>query len=171
LDEPTNHLDVDARQALVQALNDFPGAVLLISHDRHLLELTTDRLWLVADGQVTPWEGDIDDYRRISLRSEGPKDGSQGSEKDRRAARRANAQARQRLAPLRKVVKEAEQKIAKFQAEHDRIAKALADPTLYQKTPDKLASLNQQRLEMEKAIAKTETVWMAAEEALEAAKI
>ena len=171
LDEPTNHLDVDARQALVQALNDFPGAVLLISHDRHLLELTTDRLWLVADGQVTPWEGDIDDYRRISLRSEGPKDGSQGSEKDRRAARRANAQARQRLAPLRKVVKEAEQKLAKFQAEHDRIAKALADPALYQKTPDKLASLNQQRLEMEKAIAKTETVWMAAEEALEAAKI
>jgi ATP-binding cassette subfamily F protein 3 len=171
LDEPTNHLDVDARQALVQALNDFPGAVLLISHDRHLLELTADRLWLVADGQVTLWEGDIDDYRRISLRSEGPKDDSQGSEKDRRAARRANAQSRQRLAPLRKVVKEAEQKLAKFQAEHDRIAKALADPALYQKTPDKLASLNQQRLEMEKVIAKTETVWMAAEEALEAAKI
>ncbi|MBC8239383.1 MAG: ABC-F family ATP-binding cassette domain-containing protein [Alphaproteobacteria bacterium] len=171
LDEPTNHLDVDARQALVQALNDFPGAVLLISHDRHLLELTTDRLWLVADGQVSPWEGDIDDYRRMSLRSESPKDGSQGSEKDRRAARRANAQARQRLAPLRKMVKEAEQRMAKLQAEHDRLAKALADPALYQKTPDKLASLNQRRSETEKAIAETETAWMAAEEELEAAKL
>jgi len=171
LDEPTNHLDVDARQALVQALNDFPGAVLLISHDRHLLELTTDRLWLVADGKVTPWDGDIDDYRRMSLRSEGPKDGNQGSEKDRRAARRANAQARQRLAPLRKVVKDAEQKMTKLQAEHQRIAQALADPTLYQGAPDKLASLNQKRSQTEKAIAEAETIWMAAEEELEAAKV
>ncbi|MBL4613852.1 MAG: ABC transporter ATP-binding protein, partial [Magnetovibrio sp.] len=64
-------------------------AVLLISHDRHLLELTTDRLWLVADGQVTPWEGDIDDYRRMSLRNEAPKEANQASEKDRKAARRA----------------------------------------------------------------------------------
>ncbi len=171
LDEPTNHLDVDARQALVQALNDFPGAVLLISHDRHLLELTTDRLWLVADGKVTPWDGDIDDYRRMSLRSEGPKDGNQGSEKDRRAARRANAQARQRLAPLRKVVKDAEQKMTKLQAEHQRIAQALADPALYQGAPDKLASLNQKRSQTEKAIAEAETIWMAAEEELEAAKV
>ncbi|MDA1099951.1 MAG: ABC-F family ATP-binding cassette domain-containing protein [Proteobacteria bacterium] len=171
LDEPTNHLDVDARQALVQALNDFSGAVLLISHDRHLLELTTDRLWLVADGRVTPWEGDIDDYRRMSLRSEGPKDGNQGTEKDRRAGRRANAQARQRLAPLRKIVKEAEQKMAKLQAEQQRITHALADPAIYRGAPDKLAALNLQRSQTEKAIAETETVWIAAEEELEAAKI
>jgi ATP-binding cassette, subfamily F, member 3 len=171
LDEPTNHLDVDARQALVQALNDFPGAVLLISHDRHLLELTTDRLWLVADGKVTPWEGDIDDYRRMSLRSEAPKDGNQGSEKDRRAARRANAQARQRLAPLRKIVKQAEKEMAALQAEHQRIAQALADPGLYQEAPEKVATLNQQRSQTEKAIAAAETAWMAAEEELEAAKV
>ncbi len=171
LDEPTNHLDVDARQALVQALNDFSGAVLLISHDRHLLELTTDRLWLVADGQVRPWEGDIDDYRRMSLRTEASKDGNQGSEKDRRAARRANAQARQRLAPLRKIVKEAEKNMSKLQAEQQRIAHALADPALYQEAPEKLAGLNLQRSQMEKAIAEAETAWMTAEEALEAAKL
>lgn len=171
LDEPTNHLDVDARQALVQALNDFPGAVLLISHDRHLLELTTDRLWLVADGQVTPWEGDIDDYRRMSLRSVGTRDGNQASEKDRRAARRANAQARQRLAPLRKVVKEAERKMARLQGEQDRIARALADPALYQQAPGNVAALNLQRSQTEKAITEAETVWIAAEEELEAAKV
>ena len=171
LDEPTNHLDVDARQALVQALNDFSGAVLLISHDRHLVELTTDRLWLVADGQVTPWQGDIDDYRRMSLRGEASRNGNQGSEKDRRAARRANAQARKRLAPLRKIVKETEQKMTRLQAEHQRIAQALADPSLYQEAPDKLASLNLQRSQTEKAIAEAESAWMAAEEELEAAKV
>ncbi len=171
LDEPTNHLDVDARQALVQALNDFPGAVLLISHDRHLLELTTDRLWLVADGKVTPWEGDIDDYRRLAVRNEPPKDGVQASEKDRRAARRANAQARQRLAPLRKTVKAAEQKMSRLQVEQDRITKALADPALYRDTPNKLADLNQKRAQTDKAISEAEAVWLAAEEELEAAKV
>ena len=170
LDEPTNHLDVDARQALVQALNDFSGAVLLISHDRHLLELTTDRLWLVADGKVSPWEGDIDDYRRMSLRNENSKGANQLPEKDRRAARRANAQARQRLAPLRKTAKEAEKKISHLQAERDRIARALADPALYQDAPGKLATLNQERAQTEKALAEAETAWMAAEEELEAAQ-
>ena len=67
LDEPTNHLDIDSRQALVEAINEFPGAVLVISHDRHLVELTADRLWLVADGRVSPWDGDLDDYRRWLL--------------------------------------------------------------------------------------------------------
>ena len=160
---------MDARQALVQALNDFSGAVLLISHDRHLLELTTDRLWLVADGQVTPWEGDIDDYRRLSLRNEAPKDANQGSEKDRRAARKANAQNRQRLAPLRKQVKATEQKLSRLQAEQARIAQALADPALYQENPDKVTALNQERAQTDKAVAEAEAEWLAAEEELEAA--
>ena len=68
LDEPTNHLDIDSRDALVEAINDFAGAVILISHDRHLIELTADRLWLVADGRVRPFDGDLDDYRRDSAR-------------------------------------------------------------------------------------------------------
>ena len=64
LDEPTNHLDIDSRAALIEAINDYPGAVILVSHDRHLLDACADRLWLVADGKVTPFDGDLDDYRR-----------------------------------------------------------------------------------------------------------
>ena len=146
------------------------GAVLLISHDRHLLELTTDRLCLVADGQVTPWEGDIDDYRRMSLRNDAPKDANAPSEKDRRAARKANAQNRQRLAPLRKMVKETEQKLNRLQAEQARIAQALANPALYQDNPGKVTSLNQERAQTDKAIEAAEAAWLAAEEKLEAAQ-
>ena len=141
--------------------------MLLISHDRHLLELTADRLWLVADGRVTPWEGDIDDYRRMSLRNETPKDGSQGSEKDRRAARKANAQNRQRLAPLRKQVKATERKLSRLQPGQARIAQALTDPKLYQDSPDRVAALNQQRAQTDKAVAEAEVEWLAAEEELE----
>ena len=89
---------------------------------------------------------------------------------DGRAARRANAQTRQRLAPLRKIVKAAEQKMTRLQADQERIAKALADPALYQDTPDKLAGLNQQRAQTDKAIAEAEAAWLAAEEELEAAQ-
>src|SRR5690606_12723493 len=67
LDEPTNHLDIEARAALIEAVNDYPGAVILVSHDRHLLEACADRLWLVADGTVTPYENDLDQYRRDVL--------------------------------------------------------------------------------------------------------
>ena len=67
LDEPTNHLDIDSRAALIEAINDYPGAVILVSHDRYLLEACADRLWLVADGKVTPFDGDLDDYRRLVL--------------------------------------------------------------------------------------------------------
>src|SRR4029078_8735244 len=87
LDEPTNPLDIDSREALVQALNDFPGAVILISHDRHLLEATVDRLWLVANGTVKPFEGDLEDYRGLVLA--GP-----AAEKPRRAARRREGPAK-----------------------------------------------------------------------------
>jgi ATP-binding cassette subfamily F protein 3 len=67
LDEPTNHLDIDSRTALIEAINDYPGAVILVSHDRHLLDACADRLWLVADGKVTTFDGDLDDYRRRVL--------------------------------------------------------------------------------------------------------
>src|SRR6516164_104541 len=94
LDEPTNHLDLETREALVQALNDFPGAVVLVSHDWHLLELVADRLWLVADGTARPFEGDLDDYERQVLDGGGAGNGARRSEAetgDRRAARRLAA--------------------------------------------------------------------------------
>ena len=71
LDEPTNHLDIESREVLVQAINDFPGAVVLVSHDEHLIELIADRLWLVAGGTVRPFEGDLEDYRRLVLERSG----------------------------------------------------------------------------------------------------
>src|SRR5256885_7285538 len=70
LDEPTNHLDIDSRAVLIEAINDYPGAAILVSHDRHLIEACADRLWLVGDGTVAPYDGDLDDYRRLVLGGE-----------------------------------------------------------------------------------------------------
>ena len=107
LDEPTNHLDIDSRAALIEALNDYPGAVILISHDRHLIEACADRLWLVQDGTVKPFDGDLDDYRRRVLSESGAE--TAPAIKPRRgpiraAARRAAAEKRAETAPLRKRV-------------------------------------------------------------------
>ena len=161
---------MNARQALIQALNDYSGAVLLISHDRHLLELTADQLWLVADGTVAPWEGDIDDYRHLSLRKENPKEIQTVTENTQHASRRANAANRQRLAPLRKIAKAAEEKMTRLQEEQTLITQALADPTLYEGMPGKLTALNQKRTQIDKAVAEAEAAWLAAEEELEAAQ-
>ncbi len=106
LDEPTNHLDIDARDALVKALADFQGAVLLITHDPHLVELVADRLWLVADGTVRPFDGDLDEYRALlAERARPPGEGEAVTRKD---DRRERAEARLALAPLRKQAKDAE---------------------------------------------------------------
>src|SRR5947208_7698181 len=103
LDEPTNHLDIEAREALVQAINDFPGAVVLVSHDWHLLELVADRLWLVEGGTARPFEGDLEDYERQVLEGGGSANGTRSSEPQicgRRAAPRRPAERRPRLAAL-----------------------------------------------------------------------
>src|SRR5690348_9798908 len=110
LDEPTNHLDIEAREALVAALNDFAGAVVIISHDWHLLSLTADRLWLVADGTARPWDGDLDDYRRYLLEARSAETARQsgGAVHAKREARRAAAERRQALGPLRQALRKAE---------------------------------------------------------------
>ncbi|MGH7041393.1 MAG: ABC-F family ATP-binding cassette domain-containing protein, partial [Acetobacteraceae bacterium] len=168
LDEPTNHLDIDAREALVKALADFQGAVLLITHDPHLVELVAERLWLVADGSVRPFDGDLEDYRALLAERARPRAAVEAA--GRREDRRERAEARAALAPLRQQARAAETALARLTAERTRIEAKLADPALY--APGRgaeIAAANARLAEIERAAAAAENAWMAAAEALEAA--
>jgi len=168
LDEPTNHLDIDAREALVKALADFQGAVLLITHDPHLVELVADRLWLVDDGTVRAFDGDLDDYR--ALLAERARPATKPEAASRRNERRERADARTALAPLRKQARDAEARLAKLGAERAAIEKMLTDPELYVATrKSEIAAANARLAEISKLAAAAEAEWLAAEEALEAA--
>ncbi|MEM7171252.1 MAG: ABC-F family ATP-binding cassette domain-containing protein [Pseudomonadota bacterium] len=178
LDEPTNHLDVDARQALIQALGAFSGAVVLISHDPHLVELAADRLWLVADGGVSPFEGDMDDYRqhlmeqrrrergqeRDQARADKPEKSDGLSKKDKR---RAAAAARAATADLAKAVKDAERRIEKLTAQRQTLEQKLADPEVYNGPTAKLMDLQVRHGELKAAIETAEAEWLNAQAALE----
>ncbi|MGQ7793952.1 ABC-F family ATP-binding cassette domain-containing protein [Faunimonas sp. B44] len=166
LDEPTNHLDIDSREALVHALNDYEGAVILISHDRHLLEACADRLWLVDRGTVKPFDGDLDDYRRLVLsRADGEAAASAAEDKgpSQKALRRQAAERREALAPLRKKIKDSERLIEKLQGEVKALDGRLADPALYGQ-PDRAATLAQERAQKLKALARAEESWLALSE-------
>ncbi|MPZ58564.1 MAG: ATP-binding cassette domain-containing protein [Rhizobiales bacterium] len=172
LDEPTNHLDIDSRAALVEAINDFPGAVILVSHDRHLLEACADRLWLVADGTVTPFDGDLDDYRRRVLSDRGG--GARSSNGDREAKaradqRRAAAERRAELTPLRAQIKSAEAELARLSATLAKLDAQLADPQLFGRDPREAARLAKARAETATALAKAEEDWLDASAAYEGA--
>lgn len=168
LDEPTNHLDIDARDALVRAVADFAGAVLLISHDPHLVELVADRLWLVADGTARPFEGDLEDYRALlaeKSRTEGRSEGG-GS---RREDRRERAEARAARAPLYRRAREAEQRVGLLSAERAAVERKLADPALYGPgRGSEVAAANTRLAAIGREIAIAEEEWVAATEALEA---
>lgn len=166
LDEPTNHLDIDSREALIQAINAYEGAVILISHDRHLVEATADRLLVVGDGTVKEFDGDLDDYRRLVIEgATAPKssaktdDGGEGrvSALDRR---RAAAALREQLAPLRKKIKDAEAKIEKLQKEIEKLDRELAEPDLFTRDAAKGTRLMKTRSDAEKALAETEELWL-----------
>ena len=170
LDEPTNHLDIDSREALVMALAEYSGAVIVISHDRHLLEGSVDRLWLVADGTVETFDGDLDDYRRMVLdkrtgRSAGASKTGAGAGQERR---RESAKRREESAPLRKKVKEVEGAITKLQKEIAELDRKLADPKLYQRPTD-AAFLAKDRADHVRALAAAEDKWLAATAAVEEA--
>lgn len=175
LDEPTNHLDVDAREALVQAMNAYEGAIILVSHDSHLIELTCDRLLLVEDGCCIPFDGDMEDYKRILLeKRRGASSSSQGRENGKatkkKEDRRDRAAQRAQRAPLKK----AEEKAEKFMEAQAKKVVALqemmADPALYNGSAEKLSDLQQQLGEARKHLARAEEAWMEAHEAHEAAK-
>jgi ATP-binding cassette subfamily F protein 3 len=172
LDEPTNHLDIDSRAALVEAINDFPGAVILVSHDRHLLEACADRLWLVANGTVTPYDGDLDDYRRRVLSDRGG--GAKSSDGDRKAEARAGQQRaaaprRAELSPLRKRIKSAETDVARLGAAIAEIDAKLADPLLFSRDPREAARLAKTRSDAAASLAKAEDDWLEASAAYDTA--
>ena len=171
LDEPTNHLDIDSREALVQSLAEYSGAVILISHDRHLVEASVDRLWLVAGGTVSPFDGDMSDYRSLVLEQRG---GSRANGRAKTSAsdpqdkRRAAAKRREETAPLRKRVKDLEKSIERVQAEIRSLDASLADPALYDR-PERATALAKARADAVKALARTEDEWLVATSAAEQA--
>ena len=172
LDEPTNHLDIDSRGALIEAINDYPGAVILVSHDRYLLEACADRLWLVQGGKVAPFDGDLDDYRRTVLAGEGQgiTVGSKSSARvDPVQARRAAADKRVETAPLRKRISQAELAIAQLTRQLAKLDVTLADGALFASDPARAAELAKTRARVVAAIAKAEEEWLAASTALETA--
>jgi len=168
LDEPTNHLDIDARDALVRALGDFEGAVLLITHDPDLVELVADRLWLVGDGTVKNFEGDMDDYRALLVERARPVRAEAAPKK--RDDRRDRAEARQQTAPLRRAAKEAEALVQRLLAERAAIEGRLADPSMY--AAGKAAAVtaaNTRLAAIGREIEAAELAWLEAEEAMEQA--
>ncbi len=178
LDEPTNHLDVDSREALIHALNDYEGAVILISHDRHLLEATVDRLWLVRGGAVMPYDGDLESYKLESLAAAKQTKGANGSgasdmKRSREDERRQAAQRRAGLAPLRKQMTDHEKRIEALQKKIAAIDLALADPALYEKEAAKAQTLTLERGALTKDLKTAEEAWfevsLAYEEAASAA--
>ena len=177
LDEPTNHLDVDSREALIRALNEFEGAVILISHDRHLLEASADRLWIVRGGTVKAYDGDMDQYRALCLAERGraetsARNGKPGSEArvTPQEARRQAAESRAALAPLKKAVTVAEAEIEKATKRIAAIDVQLADATLYQRDPAKAQSLARERGELARSRESAEAAWLEASEAYENAQ-
>ncbi|MDE2488256.1 MAG: ABC-F family ATP-binding cassette domain-containing protein [Alphaproteobacteria bacterium] len=173
LDEPTNHLDIDSRRALLEAVNDYEGAVILITHDRSLMELVADRLWLAADGTIKPFDGDLEDYARFVL--------------DRaRAAARAPTQVKAEIAapappppaPARKAptgnarrrAEAAEAALARAAQALEAIDAALTEPKVLTGDPGKLAELGRRRAEARAALEIAEMEWLEAQEAYESLK-
>ncbi len=173
LDEPTNHLDVESREALIQALNAYEGAVILVTHDPHLVELAADRLWLVADGKVVAYDGDLDDYRKLLLdkrraeRRSGKED--RKAAKQREADRKSAAEIRAQLTPLRKAVEAAELEVAKITKEIAALDRKLEDPELYSGPATRITQLQTERGAVATRLAAAEEKWLDATSALEAA--
>ena len=173
LDEPTNHLDMDSRSALIMALNDYEGAVILISHDRHLIESSVDRLWLVADGSVTPYDEDIETYRQsFSGRpARAAKREKKDLPQDDKSVKRRNLAARRdELKPLRTESARWAKEADRLRGILDVIDRGLATPGLYKKDPKAAKDLQMKRAKAVELIDAAESKWMAAEEKLEAAR-
>ena len=170
LDEPTNHLDIESRESLVEALTDYTGAVIMVSHDMHLLSLVADRLWLVGGGRVAPFEGDLEDYRAMLLADDAPRraNGAKaGGSKPRSGPARPSRDA---LLEMRAEVRRCEVRVEKLQAMAETLSRKLADPSLYE--GERLGEMQvwqRKYAEVSEALERAEGLWLRAEERLEAA--
>jgi ATP-binding cassette, subfamily F, member 3 len=164
LDEPTNHLDIESREALVEALTEYPGAVILVSHDMHLLGLVADRLWLVKGGVVAPYTDDLEAYRRQLLAGEDEvKPAAKLIEKPKKASR-------DEVLSLKAEVRKCEDRLAKLNDMRDKLATKLADPALYEDArKGELETWNKKYAEVMGALDKAEALWLSAQEKLEIA--
>ena len=164
LDEPTNHLDIESREALVEALSAYSGAVILVSHDMHLLGLVADRLWLVANGRVAPYEGDLDRYRATLLRARPDK-----PSKD-KPAPTAPRPSHDEIKDIRAELRRAEARVEKIMEMHEKLSVKLADPALYEAAKaSELAQWQAKFTEVEEGLARAEALWVAAQARLDAA--
>lgn len=159
LDEPTNHLDIDSRAALAEAINEFPGAVIMVSHDRYLIEACADRLWIVADRTVTNYDGDLDEYRRLVLSARNgepaPRERSAAGEKSQRPKS-------DNRGPLKKRIAESESEIARVSEIITKIDTALALPDIFTRDPKQAAQLSKARANAADALARAEEQWLEA---------
>jgi ATP-binding cassette subfamily F protein 3 len=162
LDEPTNHLDIDSRAALAEAINEFPGAVIMVSHDRYLIEACADRLWVVADHAVTSFDGDLDDYSRLVLSSRGERDISREAvERNTARAKPERGKTVRQKAPKQRIA-EAEAEIERINGIIEKIDTALALPDIYSRDPKQAAQLAQARTNAASALARAEEEWLEA---------
>ncbi|MCK1311338.1 MULTISPECIES: ABC-F family ATP-binding cassette domain-containing protein [unclassified Bradyrhizobium] len=159
LDEPTNHLDIDSRAALAEAINEFPGAVIMVSHDRYLIESCADQLWIVADRTVTNYDGDLDEYRRLVLSARNgepaPRERNAPSEKPQRPRSDNRGSLKKRIA-------EAETEIARVSEIISKIDTALALPDIFTRDPKQAAQLSKARANAADALARAEEQWLEA---------
>ena len=171
LDEPTSHLDIDSREALIYAINDFPGAVLLITHDVYLAEATADALWLVKDGKVSAYDGDLNDYRTLVLSTDREKTSTSKTSSadetgDKAEARRKASQAREAAAPLKKKAQEAEKAIERLAAKLAALDAEIARPDI---PPHEMRQRLKERAKFASEKEAAEAVWLEASEAYDAA--
>ncbi len=164
LDEPTNHLDIESREALVEALTNYSGAVILVSHDMHLLSLVADRLWLVSDGTVKPFEDDLEAYRSLLLNRTAPASKPVAEKKPKRPGK-------EKMATLRSEVRRCEDRLAKLNDMQEKLSAKLADPALYEdERISELETWNRKYAELMDALDRAETLWMKAQEELDLAE-
>jgi ATP-binding cassette subfamily F protein 3 len=167
LDEPTNHLDIDSRAALAEAINEFPGAIIMVSHDRYLIEACADQLWVVADRAVTTYDGDLDDYRRMILSARGLRTNSRdrnSTERDNGGNKPQRGKAEKRT-PLKQRISQAEAEIARINGIIAKIDTALALPDLFTRDPKQAAQLSKARAGAASALLRAEEEWLEASSA------